>query len=337
MRISELRNKAKGSRRVSILLTCGLCLVWFHSGNLSWSQESSYPTKPIKIVIPNEPGGVIDLGIRAMTDFLTQELKVPMVIENRSGAGGMIGAADMLKAKPDGYTLLAAGDGPIITAPLASPNPPYDPLKDFLPLCSYGGSPMALGVVSSSPIKTLGELVKGARDNPGKLTIAITVFGGENHLSFEVFRRAAAINIKIVPYKGTGEGIAALLGKHVDIMALTYIGFLPYVKSGEIRLLVVSSSVPGSSLPNFAEAGYPQALLPRFNGFFVSAKTPKSIHERLVPVFRRVANNSELRKKWESIGLVPDYIEPAAFTEVITKKWNTYSLIMEELGLRKKK
>lgn len=337
MSISELRKKASGIRGLSILTMSSLFFIWVYGWNLSWAQDKSYPNKPIKIVIPNEPGGVIDLGIRAMTDYLTQELKVPMIIENRSGAGGMIGAADVLKAKPDGYTLLAAGDGPIITAPLASPNPPYDPLKDFLPLCSYGGSPMALGVVSSSPFKTLGDLVKEAKENPGKLTIAITVFGGENHLSFEVFRRAAGINIKIVPYKGTGEGIAALLGKHVDIMALTYIGFLPYVKSGEIRLLVVSSSVPGSSLPNFAEAGYPQALLPRFNGFFASTKTPKPIYDRLVPVFRRVANNPELCKKWESLGLVPDYVEPTEFANVISKKWNTYLIIMEELGLRKKK
>ena len=301
----------------------------------TWAQEK-YPSKPIRIVVPYDPGGVTDLGVRAVTDYLTRELKVPMVVENKSGAAGMIGASDVLKAKPDGYTLLAAGDA-FITAPLQSPNPPYDPFKDFLPICGFGGTPVAFAVHRQSPFKTLGDFVKEAKASPGKLTVAVTSIGGENHLSFELFRKVAGVNLKLVPYKGTGEAVAAFLGRHVDMLVLTYVGLVPYIKTGEGRILVVGSSIPGSSLPNFADAGFSQALLPRVNAFLCSAKTPKPIYNELIPAFKRAATHPELAKKWDNIGFVAEFRSPADCTQVMKTKWETYAVLMDELGLRKQK
>jgi tripartite-type tricarboxylate transporter receptor subunit TctC len=321
--------------KVFVRLASLLALLCVFNTSVTWAQEK-YPSKPIKIVVPYDPGGVIDLGVRAVTDSLAQELKVPMTVENKSGAGGMIGASEVLRAKPDGYTLLAAGDA-FITAPLESPNPPFDPIKDFVPICGYGGTPAAFAVHKASPLNTIADLVKEAKATPGKLTVAVTSIGGENHLSFEAFRKLAGVNLKLVPYKGTGEAVAALLGRHVDVLVLTYVGLLPYVKTGEMKIIVVSSAIPGSSLPNFADAGYAQALLPRVNGFLCTVKTPKSIYDELVPAFKRAVMNPDVAKKWDNIGLVPEYRSPSEYTQVLKQKWETYGVLMEELGLRKKK
>jgi tripartite-type tricarboxylate transporter receptor subunit TctC len=334
--ISEFRKKMHYDK-LSFTLTLGMFLfIWFCGDSRVSAQEKPYPYKPIKIVIPFEPGGSIDIAVRVMTDYLTRELGVPMIVENRGGAGGMIGGSEVLRSKPDGYTLLAATDAVMIISPLKSPNPPYDTFKDFLPICAYGGSPVTFGVHKSSPLKTLADLVKEAKENPGKLTCAITQFGAENHLDLEIFRKAADVNIKIVPYKGPGEGAAALLGRHVDMIVFMYTTLLPYVKSGEARYLAAGASIPGSSIPTFAEAGFPRTTLPRYNAFFVSAKTPKPIHEKLVLAFKRVSTNPELIKKWETLGLFPDYKSPAEYTSIMKNKWDAYSKLIDDLGLKEK-
>lgn len=128
--------------------------------------------------------------------------------------------------------MLATGDTSMTTAVLQSPNPPYDPFRDFIPIAAYGGSHVAFGVPNSSAIKSVADLVKEAKANPGKVTFGVTSLGGENHLQFELLRNIAAVNIKLVPFKGTGEAIAALLGKHIDALALTYVGFRPGSASG---------------------------------------------------------------------------------------------------------
>ena len=318
----------------------GLCLLFgFCSGTFSWAQEG-YPSKPIKIMIPRDPGGASDLAVRVMTDYLSQELKQPMIIENKGGAGGLIGISEVNKAKPDGYTLLSVADSGMILAPLQSPNPPFDTFKDFTPICAFGGTPVAFGVHHASPFKTLADFVKEAKANPGKLNVAVTSIGNENHLTFEIFRKVAAINVRLVPFKGTGEAVAALLGKHVDMLVLTYVGFQPYVKSNEVKLLVVGSSFPGASIPNFVQAGYNdprlRSLLDRYNTFLVSSKTPKPIYDKLVTTFKKVVTHPELTKKWETIGVIPDYLSPDELSKFMKEKWDVCSALLDELGLKKK-
>jgi tripartite-type tricarboxylate transporter receptor subunit TctC len=319
---------------LGLSLLFGVC-----SHNLSWAQEG-YPSKPIKVIIPRDPGGASDLAVRVMTDYLSQELKQPIVIENKAGAGGLIGISEVNRAKPDGYTLLSVADSGMILAPMESPNPPFDTFKDFLPICAFGGTPVAFGVHQSSPFKTLADFVKEAKARPGTLNVAVTSLGNENHLTFEIFRKVAAVNLKLVPFKGTGEAIAALLGKHMDMLVLTFVGFQPYVKSNEVRLLVIGPSFPGVSVPNFTEAGYNdprlKSLLNRYNTFMVSSKTPKPIYDKLVSTFKQVATNPELIKKWETIGVIPDYLGPAELTKFMKEKWDVCSLLLDELGLKKK-
>jgi len=281
--MSKSRKKTKCFKKTCVLALGLFFLLLINGYHPAWSAETEYPYKPIKIIIPFEPGAIIDVAVRVMTEYLTRELKVPMVIENRGGAGGILGANEVLRAKPDGYTLLACGDAALTIAPLTSPNPPFDPFRDFLPICGCGGAPSAFGVYKSSPMKTLADLVKEAKENPGKVTAAITTYGGETHLDFERFRKAAGVNMKLVPYKGTGEGVSALMGRHIDMLLLSYTAFLPYLKSGEVRLLAIGETVPGSSTQTFDQAGYPGTTFPRVNGFYVTAKTPLPIYENLCP------------------------------------------------------
>jgi tripartite-type tricarboxylate transporter receptor subunit TctC len=307
-----------------------LVFLWSHS--LTWSQEKGFPNKPIKIVIPFEAGGASDLGPRATQEYLAQEFKVPIILENKPGASGAIGAGAVLKAPPDGYSILKVTDS-IFTAPMQSPNPTYDPFKDFLALCQYGQVPALYGVHVSSPFKTLGDFIKEAKKNPGKLTFGTTNIGGGTHVSLELFKKDAGLDFKIVPYKGTGPAVAALLGKHIDMLALTFVALLPYVKSGEIRSLAVTDQAPGGSIPTIMEAGYARARMSLTQGYMVPANIPKPIYERLVRSFEQVEKKPALVKKLEDIGITPIYRNGSDYAKFMKEKLVTTSKYLEELNI----
>jgi tripartite-type tricarboxylate transporter receptor subunit TctC len=318
-------------RVVSILLAASFLMV-----SVAWTQEKGYPSKSIEVVVPAAPGGSSDIATRIIAEELSRQLKVPIVVTNLAGAAGMSGGAKVLKARSDGYTLLSAGTQGLISSPIQSPNPPYDTLKDFTPLCSYGSSPMIFGVKASSSFKTLGDLIADAKKNPGKVTCGITNIGGEPHLLVELFKKVVGVNIKPVPHKGTGEAVTALLGQHIDMMILTYIGFLPYIKSGEARVLAITQKVPGSGIPTFAETGYPQVNIRTQLGFYASSKTPKEIVDKLVPVFEKVVRDPNVAKKLETNGVVVDYRAPREFAMELKEEWDTVSKLVDEMGLKGK-
>jgi len=301
-----------------------------------WAQEKGYPNKSIEVVVPASPGGSSDIATRIIAEELSRQLKVPFVVTNLAGAAGMSGAAKVLKAKPDGYTLLSSGTQGLISSPIQSPNPPFDTFKDFTPICSYGSSPMIFGIKNSSPFRTLEDLINYGRKNPDKLTCGITNIGGEPHLLIELFKKVVGINIKPVPHKGTGDAVTALLGQHIDMMVLTYIGFLPYIKSGEARVLAITQKVPGSGIPTFAELGYPKVNIRTQLGFYVSARTPGEIQEKLIPLFEKTAKDPNLVKKLESSGVVVEYKSPREFTSELREEWDIVSKLADEIGLKKK-
>lgn len=320
-------------RRIFLVLFYATSLF---SASFVLAEEKDFPNKPIEIVVPYDPGGNADICTRIIAKEMSPKLvKVPIIITNIAGAGGMLGVAKVLRSKADGYTLFNAATANMITAPLQSPNPPYD-LKDFLPICCYGSTPMIFGVYSTSPFKTIGDVVDYARMNPGKLTCGVTSLGGENHLDFELFKKVAGVNIKIVPYKGTGEAVASLLGKHIDMMVLTYVGFLPYLKAGDARVLATTQKVPGSNLPTIAEAGYPQVNIHMLSGFFLSAKTPKVIYEKHVAFFEKVVKDPDVLKKLENSGILPLFKTSKEFMTELKERWVITSKLLEELGMKKR-
>ena len=333
--ISKFRNEISCGKTFRFLAFCSFFFIWLCGHSLTWAQGEGYPSKPVKIVVPYSAGGGADLVMRALAGYLGKELGVPIIIENKSGADGMIGAATVLKAKPDGYTLLVASDAPMIHGPLGSPNPPYDPLKDFLIIGGTGVTPHVFTVPASSPFKTIGDLVSEAKRNPGRLSVGTNQIDGR--LKIVKFEKVAAIDLTFVPFASTAEIVSAVLGKHIDMMVLTYAASRPYIDAGELRILLTNYRLPGRSAPTPAEAGYPDAeIVVARNGLAVSAKTPKPIHEKLVAAFERAHKNPELLKKWDKIGLIADYKNPTDFFDDMKKKWNIEGELVRELGLTPK-
>lgn len=318
--------------KIVFLVLIAFCI--FNMGPAS-GQESKYPDKPIQVLVSFGPGGTVDVCTRTVSEALSQELGVPLLIKNKAGAGGMIGAADVLKEAPDGYTILATSTGAMTSAPIESANPPYEPLKDFKPICGYGISPMIFGAIKSSPLNNLKEVVEQAKKNPGKLTCGVTSIGGENHLNVELFKKAANIDIKIIPYKGTGEAIAALLGGHLDMMVLTYVGFLPYVESDQARILAITKKFPDTNIPSISEVGYPQVRMDILMGFWVSSDVPEPIYEKLVAVFTKVLNHPDISKKLQERGILFEFSKPADFTNDLKERYDMTTELVKELGLKK--
>ena len=317
---------------VSILFLCLLCLSWLHGYNLGWAQEKGYPTKPIKLLAPYAPGSHSDLASRMAVDYLSRELKVAVVVENKDGAGGLVGAGDVHRGKADGYTILGCGDAVMTIAPLLNPNPPFDPLKDFVPICSFGVTPFAFGVHKSSPFKDMAQFVQEAKARPGQLSVGVPNIRSINQLVWEVFRKEAGISAKLLPHKGTPDMVAALLGRHIDMGVLSYSAFMSYVKSGEVRLLATTFAVPGSTCQTVAQAGYPKTVSSQ-NLYLVPAKTPRPIYEKLVGAFERAAKTPELIKKLETIGLISKYEGPAEVTALIKRNLAANAALIKELGL----
>ena len=327
----RLRKKAlKGMALFFFIMAC------FFGIRSAWAQGKGYPNKTIEVILPVAPGGSSDIATRIITEELSRQLKVPFVVTNLPGAAGLIGPSKVLKERPDGYILLSGGSSMMTFAIIQSPNPPYDPFKDFLPVCGYGSAPIIFGVQNASPFKTLEELIDYAKKNPGKLTCGISSMGRELHLAFELLRKAAGINIKIVPYKGTGEAVTALLGKHIDMMLLSYIGFLPYIKSGEARVLAITLKFPNSGIPTTAEIGYPQVNIRTQLGFYISAKTPKDIYEKVVSLFEGVVKDPNVAKKLENSGVVVQYKAPKEFTNELKEEWDVVSKLADDIGLKAK-
>ena len=312
-------------------------LMCLHGPNQLRAQEK-YPSQPIKIVVTNAPGGHGDLIARIVAEFLARELKVPVLVENRQGAGGMLGCNMVLRARADGHTILAGGDTNMCTGILQNPNPTYNPFTDFSFICGLGRSAAAYGVYGSSPFKTLTDFMRAAKANPGKLSCGVTNIGSPTHLSLILLRKYSEADFKIVPYKGNPDAIPALLGKHIDMLILTTSSFLPQAESGAARILAVSSRAPGSSLKILAEEGFSQPAFQAVEGFScyaVSANTPKPVFDRLALAFQRIAKNPEVNAKLMGIGSIPSYRDPAEFKEFLREEWLVIGSVLEELGLKK--
>lgn len=323
-------------KRVDGLVLCFCIAAWFSGISVAWSQEKGYPSKTIEVVINAGPGGASDITTRIIIDELSRKLKVPVVITNLEGAGGLMGVVKMIKAKPDGYTLLSTSSSALTMAPLQSPNPPFNTFEDLIPIAGYGSVPSVFVVHKSSPFNTMGELIKYAKENPGKLTSGLPNLGRGPHLNLELLKKAAAVNIKTIPYKGTGEVVAALLGKHIDMLAQTYIASLPYLQSGETRALAITKKVPNSRIPTTAEIGYSKVNITEFFGFFISPKIAKGVNEKLFPLFEEVIKDPIIAKKLEATGVLAEYIPPGEFTSELKDNWDTLSKLVEEIGLKQK-
>ncbi|MFC7518119.1 tripartite tricarboxylate transporter substrate binding protein [Herbaspirillum sp. GCM10030257] len=292
----------------------------------SVAADDIYPSKTIKWVVPFTPGGAMDTMARTLGDKMSQSMKQPIVIENRPGAGGVIGSTMVAKSEPDGYTMMIVSIGHAVN-PSLYPKLSYDPIKDFEPVSLVGVVPNILVVNPSVKANNVVELVALAKQQPGKLTFASAGSGTTIHLAGELFASMANIDILHVPYKGSAPAVTDLMGRQVDMMFDSVSSAKPYIDSGRLKPLAVTTNKRSSVLPNVptvAEAGLKGYELNGWYAVFVPAKTPQPIVNRLNEELVKALKQPEVKARFTQIGAEPVGSTPAELAQYLkseTAKW----------------
>ncbi len=316
-------------------LVCALAIAGVIASGGAAAQ--AYPSKPIKYIVPFPPGGTTDTLARIISVKLSAALGQQVIIENRAGAGGNIGSDAAAKAPPDGYTILGGTiSSHAINMSLYS-NMPYDAVRDFAPITLIGTNANVLIVNPANPAKTVGELIAYAKANPGMVTFASAGGGTSQHLSGELFKSLAKIDITHVPYKGSSPAITDLMGNQVTMMFDTLIVAAPQIKGGRVKPLAVTSvkRVPGfEQIPTMQEAGVAGYEVVSWQGIFAPAKTPPEIVKRLNTEIVKIINMPDVRERFAGLGLDPVGGTPeefAAFQKAEIVKW---AKVVKEGGVK---
>ncbi|HSI00591.1 MAG TPA: tripartite tricarboxylate transporter substrate binding protein [Reyranella sp.] len=297
----------------------------------------AYPSRPIRLVVPSSAGaGVTDIMARLVGQKLGEALGQQVVIDNRPGASGILGAEVVAKAPADGYTLLIANVS-LIVNPYLYAKMPYDPLTDFMPVTLVNTAPQQLVVHPSVPARTVAELVAYAKANPGKLNYGSGGLGSTPFLAAELFKSITGIDVVHVPYKGGAPAIAELVGGQLTFMIENVPGTNPLVKSGKLRALAITStqrSPIAPDLPTMIEAGVPGYEMSGWNAIFAPKSTPAPVVARLHAELARILGSPEVKEQFaalgaEPIGNTPD--ELAAFLKADKARWGK---IIEEKGIK---
>jgi len=295
----------------------------------------SYPTRPIRMLVPFAPGGSVDIVARVVGLKLSEDLGQPIVVENKSGAGGTIATAMLAKSPADGYTLMVMHQGLVFNASLYA-NLPYDTLKDIVPTAHIGATPNAL-VVNALPIKSLKEFLDYARANPGRIAYGSGGVGSAGHLSMELLQSLTATKLTHVPYKGSGPALTDLMGGQVQAMLLTLPAVISYVKSGKLRAIATSGSRRSGALPELptiAEAGVPGYEYTPWYGVFGPGTLPRELVIRLNVSVNKVLADAGVRDKLAQQGLEVHAMDSAGFAELLRADVARWGKIIRELGIR---
>ncbi|HET9576224.1 MAG TPA: tripartite tricarboxylate transporter substrate binding protein [Usitatibacter sp.] len=288
----------------------------------------TYPARPVKIIVPFTAGSATDILARVVGEQLGRALGQPFVVENKPGAGGILGTQAAKEAPPDGYTLIAAGSGPFGINPGVYKSLPYDPVRDFEPIGNIVLTPQAIVVGSQTPYKSIKELVAAAKAKPGELTFASLGNGSTSHLTMEAFQSVAGIKLNHIPFKGSSDAQAQVIGGNVVMMSDTLTGILSQVKAGKLRALGVA--IPQRSpflpdVPTLGEQGYPGFESVGWIGLAAPAKTPPAILDKLNGEIRKMLQDPAVKEKFASLAFttVGDSREEfAAFMKSEIAKWS---------------
>jgi tripartite-type tricarboxylate transporter receptor subunit TctC len=296
------------------------------------ADAQTYPSKPIRWVVPFPPGGSTDLLARVVGQKLTESWGQQVIVDNRGGAGGTLGAAEAARAPGDGYTLLMGAIHHTI-ATSAYPKLPYDFQRDFAPITVVAIVPNVLVVNPSVPAKSVKELIAYAKANPGKLTYGSAGMGTAHHLIGEVFNARAGVDILHVPYKGSAPAVADLIGGQVSIMYDTVASCLPHVKAGKLRPLAVTTAKRSSALPDvptIAEAALPGFEVTTWFGALAPAKTPKELVVKLNAEMVKILNMPDVRKRLLEAGAEPVGSTPEQMAAQIKKETEEFAKIVKQ-------
>ena len=315
-----LANKALAAMALVVTATAGVLSA------APAQAQGTWPDKPLKLVVPYPAGGNADNTARLLATQLGQRLGQQVVVDNRPGGSGTIGAAVVAKAPADGYTLLL--DATAFTVnPSLFPKLPFDAAKDFAPISLVLQVPLLMVVPANSPFQSVADLAKAARARPGHLTYASAGNGGAQHLAGELFKQGQKVAITHIPYRGGAPALTDLIGGQVDMMFSATTASGPFVKSGKLRALAISSPrrVEGwESVPTVAESGVPGFQVSEWNGLFAPAGTPRPVLERLEAETRAIVASPEMKKRFAELGVQgvgSSAQEFSSFLKAETTKW----------------
>jgi len=299
------------------------------------AAADGYPQKPIRLVVPFSPGGGTDLLARAVSDRLTEVLGATIIIDNRAGAGSTIGTAQVARAAPDGYTYLFTSAS-YTFAPNFYRDLPYDPLKDFKPITMFGSSPNILIVHPSMPVKSVKDLLALARKRPGEIHYGSAGRGSNVHLTTELFLYMAKIKLTQVPYKGMGPAQIALMSGEVQVLLPAFQSALPFVKSGQMRALAVTTRQRSPLLPDLPtidEAGVPGYDKSAWFGLFAPAAVPEPIVTRVYEAVAKVLKDPGIVRQLATEGAVAGGQPPAEFDAFVRAELAAWAKLIREMKL----
>lgn len=296
-----------------------------------------YPKKPITMIVPYPAGGATDILARALGEKLTASLGQQVVIDNRPGANGNIGAQIAAKAAPDGYTLLMSPASTLTHNPSLYSKMPFDPLKDFAPISIVAETPMVVVVNPAVPAKSIKELVDLAKSKPGALSFASPGTGSSPHLSGELFKLMTKTDMVHVPYKGAAPAVTDLVGGQVQLMFDTIVSSLPHVKSGKLRALAVTPAKRSPlrpELPTVAEAGVPGYEATTWFGLLAPAGTPKPIIEKLHNEVVKILKTPDMKSRLDQLGAEPIGNTPEEFTAAMKQEMAKWAKVVADAAVR---
>ena len=317
---------------------CGVMLtVIAATGAYAQAPAVTYPTRPVRLVVPYAPGGNIDITGRIIGPAMSDALGVSFVVDNRAGAGGAIGSELVAKALPDGHTLLVASTGSTTGLAALYPNLPYDPVRDFAPIGLVSNVPIVVVVTPGLPARSIKELVALAKAKPGRLTYGSGGTGTTNHLAAALFEVSAGVKLTHVPYKGMGPATVDLMGGQIDLGFDQLSAAIPFIKSGKTRALALASAARSKALPDLptlAEAGVSGADASTFTGILAPAKTPVAIVAKLNDALVRTLKSDAVRERFATLGAEVWPSTPEQLGQFIKDDLAKWSKVVKAAGIK---
>ncbi|MDB5922707.1 MAG: bug [Betaproteobacteria bacterium] len=297
----------------------------------------TFPTKPIRIIVPFTPGGANDIIARVVSQRLAEPLGQQVIVENRGGAGGAIGAEMVARAPADGYTLLLANPGPNAINPLLQPKTPYDPIKDFSMITLMAVSPQVLVIHPSLPVRSAKDLVSLARSKPGQINYGSSGTGAITHLAMELFKARTKTDMVHIPYKGANISLTELMGGQVSTMFAALGSISSMLGSNKVKAIGVAANertplLPG--VPTIAESGIPDFEVMNWFGIVGPASMPRTVVDRLNQAINRVVQSPDSRKKFASLGFLPRGTTPEELERHIKAELARWSGVIKSQGIK---
>src|SRR5712691_5506904 len=297
----------------------------------------SYPSRPIKMIVPFPPGGA-DVMARLVADRVSAALGQPVIVENRAGGGGgTVGAKAAAAADPDGYTLLFTSPGPITTNAAVYKHLDYDPIRSFAPVAMIAVSPFVLVVNPAVPARSMQELVDYARANPGKLSYASVGHGTFPHLFYELLKQRTGVELLHIPYRGSAPAITDLLAGQVQLYIDNIRNIGSFIAAGRLRALAVTSEARASELPELPttpESGYAEFLATYWNGVFAPAGTPAAVLDKLSAVINASLGTPEMQASVTKLGMTPKIASPQDFAARIAAEFETWTAVAKAANIK---